>query len=177
MKNVLKLSTVDLLLADIKFPLNSPQPFTVAKMLSKMHCIWLKLANIWRWAETILNLKLPITHSFQHFSTCLLIIKSITEVSWWIRHLYMFPCNWYISKFWQAPRKNGKQYKYCKNMDCEMPNSNSNGFVCTLCFPLSPIVSRDVWVSRTCLYLMYDVCFQSTWSNKYTQLFVWLILV
>ena len=100
MKNVLKLSTVDLLLADIKFPLNSPQPFTVAKMLSKMHCIWLKLANIWRWAETILNLKLPITHSFQHFSTCLLIIKSITEVSWWIRHLYMFPCNWYISKFW-----------------------------------------------------------------------------
>ena len=100
MKKVHTLSTVDLLLVDIKFPANSPQPFTVAKMLSKMHCIWLKLANIWRWAETILNLKLPITHSFQHFSTCLLIIKSITEVSWWIRHLYMFPCNWYISKFW-----------------------------------------------------------------------------
>ena len=46
MKKVHTLSTVDLLLADIKFPMNSPQPFTVAKMLSKMHCVCLKLANI-----------------------------------------------------------------------------------------------------------------------------------
>ena len=45
MKKVQTLSTVDLLLADIKFPMNSPQPFTVAKMLSKMQCICLKLAN------------------------------------------------------------------------------------------------------------------------------------
>ena len=46
MKKVHTVLTVDLLLADIKFPMNSPQPFTVAKMLLKVQCICLKLANI-----------------------------------------------------------------------------------------------------------------------------------
>ena len=57
MKKVQTLSTVDLLLADIKFPMNSPQPFTVAKMLSKMQCICLKLANNLRLADSILKLR------------------------------------------------------------------------------------------------------------------------
>ena len=74
MKKVQTLSTVDLLLADIKFPMNSPQPFTVAKMLSKMQYICLKLANNLRWADSILKLRHFITHYFQPFSACWLII-------------------------------------------------------------------------------------------------------
>ena len=81
MKKVHTLSTVDLLLADIKFPMNSPQPFTVAKMLSKMQCICLKLANNLRLADSILKLRHFITHYFQPFSACWLIIYGILSVA------------------------------------------------------------------------------------------------
>ena len=81
MKKVQTLSTVDLLLADIKFPMNSPQPFTVAKMLSKMQCICLKLANNLRWADSILKLRHSITHYFAKNKNKLQMILVIVKYS------------------------------------------------------------------------------------------------